>query len=71
MAEIIMMHEYTLSMVDILGFRRLVTGLNHDFRMISPKTLRSDILKMFDDRKSCLKKLLEAKKGKITVTTDM
>ena len=44
LAEMIVMHEYPLSMDDHLGFRRFVSGLNSDFHMISRNTLRSDIL---------------------------
>lgn len=65
------MHENPLSMVDHLGFRWFVSGLNPDFRMISWNTLRSDILTMFDNENSSLRKLLEVNQGRIAVTTDM
>ena len=65
------MHEYPLSMVDHLGFRRFVSGLNPDFQIISRNTLRSDILTMFENRKSSLRKLLEVNQGRIAVTIDM
>lgn len=71
LAEMIIMHEYPLCMVDHLGFRRFVSGLNPDFEMISRRTLRTDILKMFDDGKSTLKKLLEVNQGRVAVTTDL
>ena len=67
----IVMHEYPLSMVDHLGFRRFASGLNPEFQMISRNTLRSDLLKMFEDRKYTLKKLLEVNQGWVAVTTDM
>jgi len=34
-------------------------------------TLRIDILKMFDDKKSTLKKLLEINQGRVAVITDL
>ena len=58
-------------MVDHLGFRRFVSGLNPDFEMISRRTLRSDILKMFENGMSTLKKLLEVNPGKVAITTDL
>lgn len=67
----IIMHEYPLSMVDHLGFRRFASGVTPEFQMISRNTLRSDILKMFEDGKSTLKKLLEVNQGRVAVTTDM
>ena len=58
-------------MVDHLSLRRFVSGLNPDFEMISRSTLRIDILKMFDDGRSTLKKLLEVNQGRVAVTTDL
>ena len=58
-------------MVDHLGFRQFVSGLNLDFAMISRRTLRTDVLRMFDDGKSTLKKLLEVNPGRVAVTTDL
>ena len=67
----IVLHEYPLSMVDHFGFRQFVSGLNPDFVMISCHTLRTNILKMFDDGKSTLKKLLEVNPGRVVLTTDL
>jgi len=39
--------------------------------MISRNTLRSDALKMFEDEKSTLNKLLEANQGKAAMTTNL
>jgi len=71
LAEMIVLHEYPLSMVDHLGFRRFVSGLNADFEMISRRTLRSDILKMFENGMCTLKKMLEVNHGKVAITTDL
>jgi len=67
----IAIHEYPLSIVDHLGFRLFVIGLNPDFAMISHRTLRTYILKMFDDGKSTLKKLLEVNSDKGALTIDL
>ena len=39
--------------------------------MISRNTLRSDILTLFENEKSSLKKLLEVNQGRVAITTDM
>ena len=41
------MHEYPLSIVDHIGFRRFVSSLNSSFKMISRSTLKRDVMKMF------------------------
>ena len=51
----IVMHKYPLCTVDHLGFTRFVSGLNPYFAMISRRTLRTAILKMYNDGKSTLK----------------
>jgi len=48
LVEMIVMHEYPLSMVDHLGFRHFTSGLNPDFQIVSRNALRSDILMMFE-----------------------
>jgi len=67
----IVMHEYPLSIVDHFGFRRFMSGLNPNFQMISRNTLRSDILTLFENEKSSLKKLLEINQGRVAIATDM
>lgn len=71
LATMVVIHEYPLSMVDHIGFRRFVKSLNTNFKMITRNTLRSDIMKMFEDDKCSLKALLEHNEGRIAVTTDM
>ena len=70
LAEMIVMHEYPLSIVDHLAFRWFVSGLNLDFEMISHRTLRN-ILKIFDDGKSTLKKAVQVNQGKVAITIDL
>ena len=45
--------------------------MNPNFQIISRNTLRSDILTMFENGKSSLRKQLEVNQGRIAVTTDM
>jgi len=58
LAEMIIIYKYPLSIIGHLGFRGFVSGLNPNFEMISHRTLRSDILKLFHNGKSTLKKAL-------------
>ena len=48
-----------------------MSGLNPNFQMISRNTLRSDILTLFENEKSSLKKLLEINQGRVAIATDM
>ena len=54
-------------MVNHLDFRQFFRDLNSDFEMISRCTLRTDILKMFHNGKSTLKKLLEVNQDRGTM----
>ncbi|XP_057544330.1 zinc finger BED domain-containing protein RICESLEEPER 2-like [Amaranthus tricolor] len=67
----VIMHEYPLSMVDHIGFRRFVESLNCNFKMISRSTLKRDIMKLFKEEKLSLRKLLEHNESRIAITTDM
>uniref|UniRef100_A0A803MZP9 BED-type domain-containing protein n=1 Tax=Chenopodium quinoa TaxID=63459 RepID=A0A803MZP9_CHEQI len=71
LANMVIMHEYPLSIVDHIGFRRFVTSLNAHFKIISRNTLRADIMKMFMSEKASLKKALESNGSRIAITTDM
>ncbi|KMT11306.1 hypothetical protein BVRB_5g109870 [Beta vulgaris subsp. vulgaris] len=71
LANMVIMHEYPLAIVDHAGFRRFVSSLNPSFKIISRPTLRADIMKMFTSEKVELKKLLENSESKIVITTDM
>lgn len=71
LANMVIMHEYPLAIVDHIGFRRFVSSLNPSFKIISRNTLRTDIMKMFTSEKAGLKKLLENSESKIAITTDM
>jgi len=54
-------------MVNHLDFRHFFRDLNSNFEMISRCTLRTDILKMFDNVKSTLKKLLDVNQDRVTM----
>lgn len=71
LVDMIVLHEYPLSMVDHVSFRQFVSSLISKFKMISRNTLRSDILKAFTSQKQALKKFLENHSSRVALTTDM
>lgn len=59
LSNMVILHEYPLSIVEHIEFRRFVHSLNPNFKIISRNTLKSDIMKMFfllrkQISKSCL-----------------
>ncbi|XP_057247477.1 zinc finger BED domain-containing protein RICESLEEPER 4-like [Beta vulgaris subsp. vulgaris] len=71
LVRMVVIHEYPLSIVDHMGFRSFVKSLNDNFKMISRNTLKSDVLKMYNNQRSSLKALLENSEGRVAITTDM
>ncbi|KAK9671354.1 hypothetical protein RND81_12G024200 [Saponaria officinalis] len=71
LSTMVILHEYPLAIVDHIGFRRFVSSLNPNFKIISRNTLRSDIMKMFGTEKTLLRKGLEENISRISITTDM
>nr|XP_028963422.1 zinc finger BED domain-containing protein RICESLEEPER 2-like [Malus domestica] len=70
-AYMIILHEYPLSMVDHLGFKRFCNSLQPLFKAISRSTIKRDIMKVFECEKGETMKLLQMNKSKIAITTDM
>lgn len=71
LASMVVRHEYPLSMVDHVGFRKFVTSLNSSFKIISGDTLKNDIMKMYNDGRSSLKTLLEHNESRVAITTSV
>ncbi|KAH6760194.1 hypothetical protein C2S51_017143 [Perilla frutescens var. frutescens] len=71
LVNMVVVHEYPLSIVDHVGFRKFVKGLNSSFKMISRNTLKNDIMKTYDDAKSSLKSLFNCTEGRVAITTYM
>lgn len=69
--NMVVMHEYPLSIVDHIGFRRFIHSLNRSFKIISRNTLKSDILKRYNEDKKSLKALLAHNGSRISITTDI
>ena len=71
LCNMVVMHEYPLSIVDHIGFRRYSKALNPTFKMISRNTLKRDIIKVFEHEKGKTMRLLGSIKSKVAITTDM
>uniref|UniRef100_A0A803LFS5 BED-type domain-containing protein n=1 Tax=Chenopodium quinoa TaxID=63459 RepID=A0A803LFS5_CHEQI len=71
LAEMIILHEYPISMVEHMGFRKYSKTLQPGFKVSSRNTTRKDIMKRYELEKENVATLLRKTKGKISLTTDM
>lgn len=71
LAPMIILHEYPLSMVEHIGFRRFTSSLQPLFKPVSRNTIKKDIIEIYDFEKAKTMSLLEASKCRIAITTDM
>ena len=71
LARMIIQHEYPLSIVDHIGFREFVKSLQLLFKLISRNTLKSDILKIYDNEREKALKMTNNNGSRMTITTDM
>lgn len=71
LANMIILHELPLSLVDYTGFRRLMFSVNPAFTVVSRNTIKSDIIKNFDYEKDKCMALLDANKSRVAITSDM
>ncbi|XP_060673042.1 zinc finger BED domain-containing protein DAYSLEEPER-like [Ziziphus jujuba] len=71
LANMIVLHEYPLSIVEHYGFRRFINTVQPLFKAVSRNTIRNDIFKLYDYEKSKTMELLEKNYGRVAITTDM
>ena len=71
LSVMICLHEYPLSIVDHIGFRRFCNALQPLFKVVSRNTVKSDIMKLFENEKAKTMKLLQKNKSRVAITTDM
>ncbi|KAK6276641.1 hypothetical protein POUND7_006350 [Theobroma cacao] len=71
LARAIIMHEYPLSIVDDVGFRKYSASLQPLFEVGSRKTLEGDILKIYDFEKAKLRNVIEGLNTRFAITTEM
>ncbi|GJZ77219.1 dehydrogenase/reductase SDR family member 7 isoform X1 [Tanacetum coccineum] len=71
LAKMVILHEYPLSIVEHVGFRNFTKTLQPLFNCPSRNTLKSDILKLYNQQKDQVIKDIETNKSRVTITTDM
>ncbi|KAI5430472.1 hypothetical protein KIW84_034886 [Lathyrus oleraceus] len=71
LASMIIIHEYPLSIVDHLGFREYSEGLQLLFKVPNRNTIKSDIIKIYENEKLKTMRLLDKIESKIALTLDM
>ncbi|KAJ9552983.1 hypothetical protein OSB04_017028 [Centaurea solstitialis] len=71
LVEMIIIHEYPLSIVEHFGFRKFVGGLQPLFKVPCRNTIKSDILKIYDYERQRTLNLLKKNTSRVAITTDM
>ncbi|XP_023752092.2 zinc finger BED domain-containing protein RICESLEEPER 3-like [Lactuca sativa] len=71
LAEMIIIHEYPLSIVEHHGFRKFVGNLQPLFKVRCRNTIKGDIMSIYDFEKQKTLKLLDKNTSRVAVTTDM
>lgn len=71
LALMICVHEYPLTMVDHIGFRRFCSALQPMYKVVSRNTIRKDILDMYEVQKNMMVKYFANFSNRVAITTDM
>ena len=67
----VILQEYPLSMVYHIGFREFVTDLQPMFKLVTRNTLKSDILKIYDNEREKVLKMTDKNGSKMAITIEM
>nr|XP_023884506.1 zinc finger BED domain-containing protein RICESLEEPER 3-like [Quercus suber] len=71
LARMIILHEYPLSIVDHIGFRRYSNSLQPLFKMVCRNTIKKDIRGIYDHEREKSMHEIEKNRIRIAITTDM
>ncbi|PIA25928.1 hypothetical protein AQUCO_10200001v1 [Aquilegia coerulea] len=71
LARMIILHEYPLSMVEHVGFRRFVSNLQPSFQLMSCDDVKSDCLQIYGKEKQKVYEMLDKVPGRLSLTADM
>jgi hypothetical protein len=71
LAEMVVLHEYPLSIVDHVGFRRYLSDVQPMFKMITRNTLKNGIIGIYEFEKKKALSFMQKNNARITITTDM
>ena len=65
------MHEYPLSIVDHLYFKRFVCSLQPLFTVPCRNTIKKEVFKIYDTERKRVQSVIDNNKARIAITTDM
>ncbi|KAK3021166.1 hypothetical protein RJ639_045878 [Escallonia herrerae] len=71
LGTMIILHEYSLSIVDHVGFRRYSSALQPLFKIPTRNSVKSDIINIYEHEREQVMKLLEGIRSRVAVTTDL
>ncbi|CAN1788122.1 Zinc finger BED domain-containing protein DAYSLEEPER [Linum perenne] len=71
LATAVLMHEYPLSIVDHLHFKRFCYSLQSLFSVPSRNTLKRDVMRLHFDERAKIHRLIDSSKGRVAITTGM
>ncbi|KAG5520426.1 hypothetical protein RHGRI_033120 [Rhododendron griersonianum] len=71
LAHAIIMHEYPLSIVDHVGFKRYSNALQPLFKVPCRNTMKSEIFKIYEHHKGKTLSLVVSNASRLAITTDM
>ncbi|KAL0006933.1 hypothetical protein SO802_008435 [Lithocarpus litseifolius] len=71
LARMVILHEYPLSIVDHIRFIEFVKSLQPFFKLVSRNTLKSDIIKIYDNEREKALKTTDKNGSRMAITTDM
>ena len=71
LARMVILHEYLLSVVDHIGFEEFVAELQPRFKLVTRNTLKSDILKIYDNEREKALKITDKNGSRMAITIDI
>ncbi|KAG5544007.1 hypothetical protein RHGRI_016680 [Rhododendron griersonianum] len=71
LANAIIMHEYPLSIVDHVGFKRYSNALQPLFKVLCRNTMKSEIFKIYEHHKGKILSLVVSNASRLAITMDM
>ena len=71
LANMIIFHEYLMTIVDYLGFKNFYNALQPLFKVVFHNTIRSDIMKLYNVETEKTMKMLSNNSSWIAITIDI
>ncbi|CAI0387864.1 unnamed protein product [Linum tenue] len=71
LCSMILVHEYPLSLVDHVGFKRFCCSLQPQFAVPSRNTVKKDILSLYGVERGKYHTIIDGNLGRVSITTDL